>query len=246
MAKLINCWRENCWSVFTEWRRQHGDASAFKFARRQPARCLAGRWGSTFATENLLVQIAEALPPVLKEVLEKRANDRDLDNRDIEEADDLRIEAQAEYRRRIGRWSRDTIQVSADSAFWFVVAILHRLHTVLDSIMALCNKFNFMRLGTNKHVMELRGGLVFQLATGTAVQLATAIDDMLKDRVAWRAIFDRAPLCAAGAPSAELVNLLALNQSASFHRRLLLAATTSWAQVCVWRSFHKQFVRCDL
>jgi hypothetical protein len=73
--------------------------------------------------------------------------------------------------------------------------------------------------------MEKRGGLVFQLATGTAVQLATAIDAALQDRVAWEFLLDSMPVGVDCTACYELINLLALNQAASFHRRIVLAAT---------------------
>ncbi len=53
-----------------------------------------------------------------------------VEDKDAPESDDLRVEAQAEYRRRMGRWARDTLEVCADAGFWFVLRVVHRLHGV--------------------------------------------------------------------------------------------------------------------
>ena len=151
IAKLINCWRENCWAVFLLWSK-HSRQSAMKYAYRQPPRCLAGRWGSIYATESLLMHVSCLLPTFLGEVLKKKIT-ADIDVRDKEEVDDLRVEAQTEYRRRQGRWSRDTIATMDDLLFWGVVRIAQRHHGILNDLMTTCNRFNFSRIGMNKEVL---------------------------------------------------------------------------------------------
>jgi hypothetical protein len=150
MAKLINVWRENSWAVYKAWC-QHSYHSANLFARRQPPRCLAGRWGSIYATEELLVKVGEVLPTILSSILIKRI-DADIDERDNEEADDLRVEAQKEYRKRLGRWSRDTIDVMECLWFWCCVRIAHTVHGLLHEVLLVANKYNFSRVGQNKEV----------------------------------------------------------------------------------------------
>jgi hypothetical protein len=240
MAKLINCWRENCWAIFSAWRRHYGDESAFRWARCQPPRCLAGRWGSTYATESFLVEVAHLIAPVLKEVLSKRAGERDIDVRVAEDGpDDLRVEAQTEYRRRLGRWSRDSLTVVSDTCFWFALRVSHKLHAVLNDVMLLCNKLNFMRIGTNRHVMESRGGVVFHLATGAALKYASAIDGILQNRAGWTAIVDHAPLGAIGsAATFELINLISLNEASGFYRRVVFGSITLSPEICNLIAMH--------
>ena len=54
LAKLVNCWRENWYKIYEVWIAKYGALSATTHARRQPARCLCGRWGSFFSSSSTI------------------------------------------------------------------------------------------------------------------------------------------------------------------------------------------------
>ena len=72
-------------------------------------------------------------------VLNKKVKGADLV---VEEEDDIRVEEQASYRRRAGKWSRDALRVIKDDDFWAVMNISRIVHTVTQQIQNLCNMHN--------------------------------------------------------------------------------------------------------
>ena len=219
IAKLINCWREHCGAIYEMWARMSVQG-ANKFAMRQPPRCLAGRWGSIFATEELLVQVQKYIQQIFPDVLAKRA--RDAPQPGVAADADLRTEAQVEYRARYGRWSKETIETIADNFFWLMLRRSHRHHTIPNDLMQYAHKHNLTKVATRKGKVQF--GLVYHLATGLAETYHGKFDELLQKHEAWRPLLADVPGEYAG-PFVELIVLLGLQQASYFRRQIYMPAT---------------------
>ena len=107
-----------------------------------PARCIAGRWGSRYASEVSLEDAAPYLRKIASLALDKRLKARIQCDPEAATAgtDDLRAELQAEYSRRMGRWSRGVVAQSEDEVFWTIVHIARKSHEVTHTLMDFCHQ----------------------------------------------------------------------------------------------------------
>ena len=159
-----------------------------------PPRTIAGRWGSVFGSECRVDDAARDLPQVMTAVLRPKAEAAEADeHHDVADyGDDIRADAQAEYRRRIGRWAREVLHMIANPAnqsnqvFFAVVKVARQLHVVMHDAMELCNKLNVHRQKRKAQAeIEKHGGLTFRLATGEADKIAANFDALFDESKNW-------------------------------------------------------------
>ena len=109
-------------------------------ARHQPKRCIAGRWGSIHVSENDILAggrnvISEAFRDVL--LLKSKVQDAAVPPNTI---DEIPIEDLMQYRRKLGRWSREILQVLQDSLWWSIMPLVHESRAPLHHMLAWLQK----------------------------------------------------------------------------------------------------------
>ena len=220
VAKFINVWRDNFWSVRREFLGISLDGTA-AFAQKLPLRCLAGRWGSIFRAEVLLDDAAEFLRLVMPKAVSKRAAHVGAPAEVVDE--DLREDAQGDYRRRQGRWSRDIITLCGADSFWIVLRIARLSHTLTDAIMLKCNQYSLHRTRGAETVNDVcqKPGLIFELVNGLSDKFMGKFNDMFAMSFEeWKFAVQMAPTPALIGSLNELIVLLNLNHMSNYHRRI--------------------------
>ena len=218
IAKYVNVWRENYKNFWKLWVR--ADLASAMANRSLPARCIAGRWGSIYASESRLAAGEHVLQRITDDALSKRIADAEEADREQQDTDDLRVELQAEYRRRQGTWSRDAAQLSKDVVFWAMTTIAKVSHEATEFLMQTANQFSLHR-NKEKAVEKIakEGGLIFRLATGFADDVAKRFSDMLSIEKDWSGILQDGDVAHADALNQTIV-LLNLHHAAGFERRI--------------------------
>lgn len=93
--------------------------------------------------------------------------------------EDLGSMAQAEFRLRLGKWSKEVLGIMKDSLFTAVLLISFRVHRVSNEIFEACNRFNMKRLTTTHSLMGGRRGLIYKLSTGLSSELLSGYEELL-------------------------------------------------------------------
>jgi len=203
VAKLINVWRDLARAVYVLWHRLYGFSSAQEHASQMPPKCIAGRWGKIWEVEQFVCarNTNGFLAIVLKGAIEKKIDitvalpDRDmaaLHDVSIADIDDPRLEETDEFRRRMGRWRRDTLGLLDASLFWLLVRLMNAAHAPLMA------HFHFMDKKRNQDEIEMKGTAVVQLICGRSTELLSGFDKIFNDTTFQEATFtdisDNAPL----------------------------------------------------
>ena len=233
IAKFVNVWRENFKGFWKRWVK--ADLASAMEHRALPARCIAGRWGSIYASESRLDAGAHVLQQITGDALSKRIADAEQVDREGEgQADDLRVELQAEYRRRQGTWSRDASRLSTDDVFWSMVKIAKASHETTEAMMQKANKFSLHR---NKEkaatLIANEGGFIFKLVTGLADDFAKKFSDMLSIDRPWNGML---PIGRPGDIDAlnQTIVLLNLHHAAGFERRIHMHCRRCYRNTCAF------------
>ena len=195
LAKIVHLWRDCAGKMFRAARDHLGNLEAVSFFRKLPARCVAGRWGTVSNTESELLQVGQArLGRVLEVVLGVRATDHDrhaLQDADTGAAlvpaglDDPSIEETADYRRRLGKWSRDVLHAVGQGSFWLVLEITRAVHAGVD------HHLRSMQKRLTKDVLERFGNHGAQLVCGKARTLLAEMEGAWE--FDWGALISRYP-----------------------------------------------------
>ena len=221
IAKTVNVWRDNGKKLFDEWLRQWGPESAMLHAYIVPHRCLAGRWHHVVATERRFLKFGrDIFVPVFREVLVRRkpggGNSEDALLDADAGVDELRVESQAAYRAKLGRWAREAVAGLSCDLFWQVLDIATRVHGVADHIM------NFIHDVPSMDSVDMEGRHVSRLACGKAVAFLEQYAELLGGDA-----FNRFEELWPGIPIHDLGQLhglfilLVLNQAGGWHRRVV-------------------------
>eukprot|EP00969_Alexandrium_andersonii_P177000 7826042-Alexandrium_andersonii.AAC.1 len=145
LAKLSLVWRDNASDVYKIWLLLWGGLSGNSAAKTKFPRCIAGRWGSIASVtgrlrrtgqeqttavirwllgdrsgitpQGLQSSVADPLP------LDDRYGPADRNNVDssVVAVDELGLEAQEAYRRKMGRWRADVLRCVKSNCFWIVM-----------------------------------------------------------------------------------------------------------------------------
>ena len=152
LSKLVHCIRDLARPFFIEWKNIHGEASAISLAATKPPQCIPGRWGSIETTGHYCLERRRQIPGVVSNICKKkidqampklpgktkRSNVPITD--DAERAPLLDDDCSAamlgpdtaQYRKTIGKWRQDTIDVINELEWWHVIEIAHLARAPLD------------------------------------------------------------------------------------------------------------------
>lgn len=225
ICKLTHIWRDHAKTVYHRWEQSFGCADAQRFALKLPPRCIAGRWGSVKATEDLYVDAGDhRIVPVIQSIvapkIEKEAleDDQPAGGNDNMVARDthhgLVIDEQHEYTRKIGRWRREVNEVVCDKSFWVIMTFSQRVHGPTEHL------HSFLKKIMSEDELEEKGGHYAQLALGKGLEIASEYDKMMQDTT-WTST-----VIALARPEDQgwltrLFTALVAYHAAAFHRRIL-------------------------
>lgn len=138
LCKLVHVMRDMAKDVFSVWNRLHGACSAVKHGKTLVPRPIAGRWGSVHDTEERLVSAGEELvkPVVVALLTGRESSDKSLAAITDDGLAEHEIEEQVAYRRKLGRWRRDTLNTVTEHVFWLCLMFSHKARQPLQSFMA--------------------------------------------------------------------------------------------------------------
>ena len=253
LTKLIQIWRDNARRIFIAWCKTYGPEEANRHARRVPANCIAGRWGSVHSTEQHLMaarpaHVTQMITAVVKGVA--AAENALEDCQDEAEAkpsavvgasardaiDDVHAEEMAAYRAKMGRWKGDTLKTLADPVFFVVVDINMRLHNPIT------HRFSFFHKARCHDNLHVKGNSLAELVEGKAVQLLLEFSTILKD-TDWLQVIAPAPVDIHGELAAFIVEL-ATQHAASYHRRVVKPVGEFSLMLC-WLAHKPMDVACE-
>ena len=206
-----------CQAIFAAWKTLWGDGEAMKHASRLPPRCLSGRWGSMYQTEEFVLGAGPQLAATLQHAFgghgaaPAAAAAEDV----LEECpDELRVEAMQAYRQRLGQWRRDTLAAVEGESFWRMLRIIHLPHGILNNFLSWPQK------PVDAEAEQGQGSHLAQLVDGKALRFAERLSGLVED-LSWLVEIlqgcdgpTRATLHCAGI-------LLCLHHAAAFHRRVV-------------------------
>ena len=99
--------------------------------------------------------------------------DADVAGRDV---DDPRAEEAKEYSRKMGKWRRDTLEVSTSPMWWDVIDVVHRSHAPID------RHLRFLQKVVSEDVLADKGSRLASLVCGGATDIFNDFNVMLADR----------------------------------------------------------------
>ena len=161
LSKVVHCIRDQARPFFIEWKRIHGEASALELAATKPPQCIAGRWGTIEATGDWCLKRRSQIPGVVTHIVQKKitecmpklpgkkkqrmmpiaAEDHLLASVLDDDCAAATIGADtAEYRKKIGQWRQDTLDVINSNVWWHAIEIAHEARAPLDHF------YNFMNV----------------------------------------------------------------------------------------------------
>ena len=187
ICKLVHCWRDKCKRIYDAWKEVHGAESAMRFARKLPARCIAGRWGSISNTEAYLTSFGpdpmscmEMALPVLRMALvakaDKKRHRSAQDDALAEEGDDPHLEEMKAFSAQMGRWSKAVARDTADQLLWVTLHVASRSRQPIDLFS------RFMQSYVAEEEMNTRGGRLAQLIDGKMFDIFAEFEATLSDQ----------------------------------------------------------------
>ena len=127
--------------------------------------------------------------------------------------DELQVEQQAAYRKRLGRWSRECIETVQDPLFGFLLSIARQVHGPHIHFTRICNTTQ-----TQVQMETKGGGILAQLATARCADIAAEYVQLWREGT-WESILKQSPPGLLEQLSSLCAGLI-LHQAADFHRRI--------------------------
>ena len=170
ITKIVQCWRADAGKIFNAWCTVFSNGEALRVCKKLPPRAISGRWGSvTDAEAHLIGADPFRFGKVAGNVWARR-KDGHLSGSNVgnaEESDD--------YKARMGRWRRDTLQVCSNPLFHAILIVAHEFRNPVTHFMAFLDK----KYETGE-VAE-HGTKLFQLICGKAEKFQFEFQSMLAD-----------------------------------------------------------------
>lgn len=145
VAKLIYVWRDFGRAILAAWSFIHGPRSACDYAQRLPRCVVSGRWGSLSTAEQyFLTRTSDLIVPVLLHVFDKCMGMRPNADHAPQQAHpigagdpgtivgDPRVEDQAYFRARAGKYRCDTFNTLNSTIFWRVMLLSSTMRAPWD------------------------------------------------------------------------------------------------------------------
>lgn len=232
IAKLVHTWRDNPRKFFDMYVQEFSAAEALACgAATLPAKCIAGRWGSIAQSEaDLFKAGTDRVRKVLQLVCEQRADSRpalqDAQAAVGSELAEPALEEYQEYKKRLGRWRQDTVQLCREpcaNVWWQVFNIMRLVHGPTTHL------FNFLL--DRKYINE-RGSHLAHLTCGKAAAIFEEFSSLIKNHFCWA----NQILGDSQATDMEKQELLAFgvlmvgNHATGFHRRIVEPTTRRRSQ----------------
>ena len=216
LAKTCNVWRTHGKTIYKQWVSEFGIVEALQSAKKLPARCLSGRWGSQYECEQKVLSVnRDHLLHVLRKSLllpsKPRRRQGGLHAIADEEAE--------EYRAKATKWNADVLAAVADPKWFFTMMLSHRARQPLRHFYLSLQKHSELK---DDSMDPQNVGYMAHLVWGKAETFASEFSGMLrKDH--WNHLLDEADNYvsvqdAFQAPSAIVA--LVLNGAAEFDMRV--------------------------
>ena len=130
LCTLTNTWRTSgtAWKIRTEWTRLFGAASSQDSCGKLPQRALKGRWGYIEDAEEFYINLdPEQLAQVFAAVWppDTQAKPKRRSATALEQAVDGVYDDELDYKEKVGRWIRESIDAVNDQAFWAQLHVEH-------------------------------------------------------------------------------------------------------------------------
>lgn len=215
-------------AFYLEFLKAYGPTVANECAMRLPHRCQAGRWSSIFETERFYLKCGRhRLKPSIGRVLnpwgadaagaaEPVAHDAHIGlEAIIRSVEDPTVESHDRYRKTMGRWRADVLQVSQYDVFYNLIIIHNKVIGVVEHFMS------FLSQVPSMDVLATKGGKVCQLVTGRAQAFLDEYAIILGAPSWMDPVLDECTL-AESDDFLMLIVELTLHHAAAFHRRVKL------------------------
>jgi hypothetical protein len=76
LTKLVHVWRDFARAIFLYVLGHNGASLAMRHAKKLPPKCIAGRWGTVYATETIVSSAGrDVLQPAIDAILTKKLNE---------------------------------------------------------------------------------------------------------------------------------------------------------------------------
>ena len=135
LVKMMHIWRNNAVELFSAWHNLFGAQSAIKCCLRVPPRPITGRWGAVRDCEGFIMRCpARELQRVFNAVFGKaaKAPGKEIVPAQTSGVDTLPASETAAYAEKMGRWTRDALQVVNDERSELAINIPQRIRQPLD------------------------------------------------------------------------------------------------------------------
>lgn len=217
LAKICNVWRDAAKDIFAAWKSLHGSVDAMARGRRLLPKCDAGRWGCVHDVEERLLhagpeKIGQCFAKVLVSQKVRATDAEALVAVENDELNQLSDEQNAAYRRMMGRWRREALDLTQSRWFWAIVECAHQSRGPCLHLSA------FLKKALDDNTLEKKGAHLCQLATGKAAEIASGFNDVVLSEKWWGILKDWPGACRERL--ALLAASLVLHHAAGFDRRV--------------------------
>ena len=133
LTKIGHSWRAKWHKAYKLWVRRFGAVSASEKLHHVMPKCVGGRWGSIFASEEFVLNCGmEKVRTVMREALapDAKAKLRVAGPGAADALQEVHLEEMAAYSAKLSRWNRDSLTAIDDDRFWRLLAIYGRVHEV--------------------------------------------------------------------------------------------------------------------